>query len=62
MSAPLTHPSSQSRPAASPAHWSGYRDRDAQGRLTRLAAHVERTRPLERIVGKVGQQLHVVTD
>jgi two-component system LytT family response regulator len=36
------------------------RDRDAQGRLTRLAAHVERTRPLERIVGKVGQQIHVV--
>jgi two-component system, LytTR family, response regulator len=36
------------------------RDRDAHGRLTRLAAHLEQTRPLERIVGRLGPQLHVI--
>jgi two-component system LytT family response regulator len=36
------------------------RDRDAHGRLTRLAAHIEQTRPLERIVGRLGPQLHVI--
>ena len=36
------------------------RDRDAQGRLTRLADHIERTRPVVRIVGKLGEQLQVI--
>ena len=37
------------------------RDRDAQGRLTRLADHLERTRPVQRIVGKQGEQLVVIS-
>jgi len=36
------------------------RDRDAQGRITRLAEHLERTRPVQRIVGKQGEQLVVL--
>ena len=35
-------------------------DRDAQARLTRLVGHLEQTRPIERIVGKHQQQLHVL--
>ena len=37
------------------------RDRDAQGRLTRLADHLERTRPVQRLVGKQGEQLVVIS-
>jgi two-component system LytT family response regulator len=36
------------------------RDRDAQTRLTRLVAHLEQARPIERIVGKQQQQFHVL--
>jgi len=36
------------------------RDRDAQQRLTRLAAHLEQTQPLRRIVGKRRQECHVL--
>jgi two-component system LytT family response regulator len=36
------------------------RDRDLQGRLGRLVAHLEQTRPIQRIVGRHRQQLHVL--
>ena len=36
------------------------RERDAQPRLTRLVTHVQRTRPLRRLVGKQRHELHVL--
>jgi DNA-binding LytR/AlgR family response regulator len=36
------------------------RDRDAQQRLTDLVAHLRRSRPLERIVGKQRHEFHVI--
>jgi two-component system LytT family response regulator len=36
------------------------RDRDAHRRLTELVAHLRRSRPLERIVGKRQHELHVI--
>ena len=35
-------------------------DRDAQGRLGRLVSHLKLTRPIQRIVGRHKQQLHVL--
>ena len=36
------------------------RDRDAQQRLTHLVAHLQRSRPLQRIVGKQRHEFHVL--